>query len=302
MKNSIEVSHVSKAYQHNKVVNDINFQVRKGEIFAFLGPNGAGKSTTIAMLCTLLSIDSGDICIEGNHVGVDNAGIRKDLGVVFQDSMLDGLLSVHQNLILRCGLYGLFGTYAQQRVAQLCDICQLQEFQSQRVSTLSGGQRRRVDIARALIPNPHVLILDEPSSGLDPKSRKLLWDTIIRLHDEYHMTVFLTTHYLEEAEIADHICMIQKGSIILDGEREQLKQIYGQEQLLLYSDTLQNIINVLQKHRIAFIKETDCLRIDVLNFYQIMSILRKCEIYIHHIELVRNRLEDMYLKLLEETT
>ena len=196
MESSIRVEQLSKSYQGTQVVKSISFQVNKGEIFAFLGPNGAGKSTTISILSTLLKKDSGTVIINGCHLGQEDERIRSNIGIVFQNSVLDELLSVKQNLILRSALYHLSFKQACQRVQKLCEICSLHDIMHQPVGTLSGGQRRRCDIARALIPEPEILILDEPSTGLDPKARKQLWDTISALHRERHMTVFMTTHYM----------------------------------------------------------------------------------------------------------
>lgn len=300
MKYSIDVQNLWKAYHQEYVVSDVSFQVKEGEVFAFLGPNGAGKSTTISILTTLLSFDRGNIQIGGYTLGKQDYEIRQSLGVVFQDSRLDRMLSVKQNLMIRCGLYGVFGAQAKHKVDQLFSCCQLEEIKDHKVQTLSGGQRRRVDIARALISNPSILILDEPSTGLDPQSRKELWANIIRLHKGTGLTIFMTTHYMEEAEIANHICMIQKGTIILDKQRENLNQAIGKDQLLLYTSTPQNVCQILRKCNVSYVVSDTCIQVDVMNMYQIMSLLRKCEIYLQRFELKKRTIEDMYLELLKE--
>lgn len=300
MKYSIDVQNLSKAYHQDDVVSNVSFQVKEGEIFAFLGPNGAGKSTTISILTTLLPFDRGNVQVEGYALGKQDYDIRKSLGVVFQDSRLDQKLSVKQNLMIRCGLYGLFGSQAKYKVEQLFTSCQLQELKDHKVYTLSGGQRRRVDIARALISSPSILILDEPSTGLDPQSRKELWTNIIRLHKETGLTIFMTTHYMEEAEIANHICMIQKGTIVLDKEKEDLNIAIGKDQLLLFTGTPQKVCQILRQCRVPYITSESYIQVDVLNMYQIMSLLRKCEIYLQRFELKKRTIEDMYLELLKE--
>ena len=259
METSIRVEQLCKSYQGTTVVKNISFQVNKGEIFAFLGPNGAGKSTTISILSTLLKKDSGTVIINGFRLGQEDERIRSGIGIVFQNSVLDELLSVKQNLILRSALYHLPYKQACRRVQKLCDICDLHDIMHQPVGTLSGGQRRRCDIARALIPEPEILILDEPSTGLDPKARKQLWDTISALHKERHMTVFMTTHYMEEAEIADHLCIIKQGNIIFDKPMKEVHKQYAAEQLLLYPASKAQLIAELNRHHIPFHEQNEAL-------------------------------------------
>lgn len=296
----IQVEHLCKSYQGNQVVKDISFQVYKGEIFAFLGPNGAGKSTTISILSTLLKKDSGTVKINNCILGRDDERIRSGIGIVFQNSVLDELLSVKQNLILRSALYHLPAKQAEQRVRKLCEICSLQDIMLQPVGTLSGGQRRRCDIARALIPEPEILILDEPSTGLDPKARKQLWDTITALHKERHMSVFMTTHYMEEAEIADHLCIIKQGTIVFDMPMKEVHKQYASEQLLLYPNSRLQLIDVLNKHHIFFHENNNAICIQTGNMLKTMSVLHLCEHYIHRFENHPGNIEDIYLQMLQE--
>lgn len=300
MKTSIQVEHLCKAYGGHPVVNNISFLVKKGEIFAFLGPNGAGKSTTISILSTLLKKDSGHVTVNGYDLGQEDDHIRSSIGIVFQDSVLDDILSVRQNLLLRSALYHMSQKDAQQRIHDLCNTCNLDDIIDQRIGTLSGGQRRRCDIARALIPSPEILILDEPSTGLDPKARKQLWETISRLHEEHHMTVFMTTHYMEEAEIADHLCIIKQGTIVLDLSMEEVHKQYTSEQLQLFSGRMQSVKNVLHQHRILFHEDQGSIRIQTKNMLQTMSILHLCERYIDRFEHHPGHIEDVYLQLLQE--
>lgn len=300
MKDGIQVSHLCKCYGDMRAVDDISFQVEQGEIFAFLGPNGAGKSTTISILCTLTDFQSGEVMIHGYHRPYEDEQICKKLGVVFQDSCLDQTLSVRENLLYRSGLYGLFGINAKNRVEEVLSQCHLTSIQRQKVAHLSGGQRRRADIARALIANPSLLILDEPSTGLDPKARNALWNTIDKIHIERNITVFMTTHYMEEAEIADHIAILNHGKIVLDGRKEVLVKQHQKDHLHLYSTSMQSMERVLMQHHIPYEKKEAYLRVDVDNFFTLMSILRHTELYLHNIELIKGSMEELYLHTLKE--
>lgn len=299
MKNSIEVHNLWKAYNGKNVVKGISFVVPKGEIFAFLGPNGAGKSTTISILSTLTSFDKGSIKMEGHNVGVEDIEIHKKLGIVFQDSMLDDILTVKENLRIRCGLYNLTTAQAIQRVNELISLCNLESFANQKVKTLSGGQRRSADIARALIPTPSILILDEPSTGLDPIARANLWQTIKQLHIDANLTIFMTTHYMEEAEIADQICILNKGEIIMNENVKTFKHMYGNDKLKLYGP-LKKLASILASQHIAYKEKLNYIQITPMNTFQTMSILRKCEVYIEHFELLPEKIEDVYLEMIKE--
>ena len=192
----IEIEHLSKHFGPVHAVQDLSFQVREGELFAFLGINGAGKSTTISILCGQLAKDAGTVRIGGVNLDRDPDAVKRSLGVVFQNSVLDKALSVQDNLESRAALYGITGKAFRTRLAELTDLLDFGDLLKRTVGKLSGGQRRRIDIARALLHQPRLLILDEPTTGLDPQTRKLLWDAIARLRQEQHMTVFLTTHYI----------------------------------------------------------------------------------------------------------
>lgn len=302
MNDCIKVVNLSKSYEGRNAVNNISFNVKRNEIFAFLGPNGAGKSTMISILSTLCDYDSGDVYVEGFKRNIDDDNIRSMLGVVFQGSMLDETLSVQQNLHLRAGLYGFYHGNAKKRVEEIVTLCSLQSIRHQLVKQLSGGQRRRVDIARALIPSPKLLILDEPSTGLDPKARQELWTTIKALKEKSQMSIFMTTHYMEEAEIADHICMIHKGHIVLDGSKDELKKQYQKDRVLLYSSALKQVARMLQDKRFAYEIKESFIAVEVNNFFQLMSLLRMCEMCVHHVEMEKGTIEDMYLTLLKEET
>ena len=230
----IQVEHLCKSFGDIRAVQDVSFQVRRGELFAFLGVNGAGKSTTISILCDQLARDSGQVRIDGGDIDTDGSRIKGELGVVFQNSVLDKALSVQDNLESRAALYGLTGAAFRHRLAELTELLELTDLLRRPVGKLSGGQRRRVDIARALLPRPAILILDEPTTGLDPQTRQLLWQVIHRLRREQQLTVFLTTHYMEEAADADYVVILDAGRVVAEGTPLSLKNAYTDDYITLY--------------------------------------------------------------------
>ena len=223
MENCIEIQHLQKSFGTVHAVNDLSLQVKQGELFAFLGINGAGKSTTISMLCGQLRQDAGSVRIQGKDTLEDMPQIRQSLGVVFQHSVLDKQLSVLDNLKTRAALYGITGRAFQKRLIELDELLELKLLLKRSVGKLSGGQRRRIDIARAIFHQPQLLILDEPTTGLDPQTRKSVWRVIGELRKKKHMTVFLTTHYMEEAADADHVVILDEGRILAEGTPLELK-------------------------------------------------------------------------------
>ena len=233
--NIIEISNLYKSFNDVKAVQDISFSVKAGELFAFLGVNGAGKSTTINIMCGQLSKDSGSIIIDGKNIDKDLPKIKSELGVVFQGSALDSALSVYDNLQSRAALYGITGEAFKARLSELSSLLDFEGFINRPLGKLSGGQRRRIDIARALLHNPKILILDEPTTGLDPQTRKLLWSVITNLRKEKGMTVFLTTHYMEEAADADYIVILDSGRISAQGTPLELKNRYTGDFITIYN-------------------------------------------------------------------
>ncbi|MBQ8684200.1 MAG: ABC transporter ATP-binding protein [Clostridia bacterium] len=230
----IQVEGLCKAFGDIRAVEAVSFQVRRGELFAFLGVNGAGKSTTISILCGQLKRDAGRVVIDGSDLETDADRIKAQLGVVFQNSVLDKALSVRDNLESRAALYGILGDRFEQRLAELVELLKLEDLLRRPVGKLSGGQRRRVDIARALLHCPKVLILDEPTTGLDPQTRQLLWQVIHRLRQEQQLTVFLTTHYMEEAADADYVVILDAGRVAAEGTPLELKNAYTGDHITLY--------------------------------------------------------------------
>lgn len=237
VKNMVEVSRLSKRFGDLQAVSDLSFRVKRGELFAFLGVNGAGKSTTISILCGQLKKDGGEVWINGKNLEEDDSPIRRETGVVFQNSRLDSALSARDNLVCRAGLYGITGEAFEKRLVELDRQLHLEELLNRPVGKLSGGQRRRVDLARALIHKPALLILDEPTTGLDPQTRRLLWEVIGELRQNEGLTVFLTTHYMEEAADADYVVILDAGKIAAEGTPLALKNQYTGDYVTLYGVT-----------------------------------------------------------------
>ena len=231
----IEVKDLTKKYKEHTAVDGISFDVEEGELYAFLGENGAGKSTTINMLTTVLQKTSGRAVIAGHELGKEDDEIRKVNGIVFQNSVLDKKLTVRENLITRGSYYGLSKKQVEQRLEPFSERFEMKEIWNRRYDKLSGGQRRRVDIMRALINEPKILFLDEPTTGLDPKSRRLVWDYINYLRKEHGLTIFLTTHYMEETRDADRVLILDKGKIVTMGTPAELKTRYAHSKLVWYT-------------------------------------------------------------------
>lgn len=235
MQNIIEINNLDKSFQDVHAVNDLSLRVKEGELFAFLGVNGAGKSTTISIMCGMLAKDGGKVFIDGKDVDKDMREITKELGVVFQNTVLDAKLSVKDNLTSRAALYGITGKEAKQRIAHLAELLEFKDILNRTFGKLSGGQKRRVDVARALLNNPKILILDEPTTGLDPEARKALWSVVTTLRKNQNMTVFLTTHYMEEAADADYVVILDSGKISAEGTPLELKNNYAGDFVTIYN-------------------------------------------------------------------
>jgi len=237
----IQVTNLSKSFGSVKAVDDICFQVKQGELFAFLGVNGAGKSTTISIICGQNTADNGSISVNGMDTHKNSREVKASIGVVFQDSALDKSLPGRENLKSRAALYGITGRAFNTRLKELIRVFELQEFIDRPLGKLSGGQRRRLDIARALLHKPELLILDEPTTGLDPQTRKKIWSIIQNLREQDGLTVFLTTHYMEEAAQADYVVIIDHGKIVAEGTPYELKNAYVKDTLNIYGITEEEV-------------------------------------------------------------
>ena len=287
----IKISHLNKSFGEVKAVNDLSFRVKKGELFAFLGVNGAGKSTTISILCGLQKKDSGTVQVNGIETDKAGAQTKRMLGVVFQDSVLDKPLTVKENLMSRAALYGITGKAFDKRLQELVEILDFDEFLNRPVGKLSGGQRRRIDIARALIHRPEILILDEPTTGLDPQTRLLIWNVIERLRTEENMTVFLTTHYMEEAASAGYVVILDKGSIVAEGTPLELKNEYVHDTISLYGVT-EDEIKALETEYKAI---RDGYRIQVKNTLEATKMIVKHQEIFRDYEVVKGGMDDVFL-------
>ena len=287
----IEIKNLKKSFKDVKAVNDISFDVKKGDLFAFLGLNGAGKSTTINIICGNTEKDEGEVFINGISIDKYTDDTKRLLGVVYQTSALDKPLTVKDNLKSRANLYGLFGEELETRLNELYDIFDLHDILSRPVGKLSGGQLRRVDIARALIHKPQILILDEPTTGLDPQTRKMVWDTINDLRKKENITVFLTTHYMEEAADADYVVILDNGKISAEGTPLQLKNIYTGDFITLYNTTEKQVKSLGLPYEIL----PEAYRIEVQNTAQATElILANSQVFVDY-EITKGKMDDVFL-------
>lgn len=287
----IEIDHLSKSFGDIRAVQDLSFQVREGELFAFLGVNGAGKSTTINILCGQLAKDGGSVRICGADPDREADRVKRSLGVVFQNSVLDKSLSVRDNLESRAALYGITGKAFSRRLEELSGLLELDNLLKRTVGKLSGGQRRRIDIARALLHQPRILILDEPTTGLDPQTRKLLWDAVSRMRREKSMTVFLTTHYMEEAADADYVVILDSGRIAAQGTPLTLKNTYTGDFITLYGVTEEQVRGL--GHPYEAIR--DAYRVSVPDTAAATGlIVRNPEVFRDY-EITKGRMDDVFL-------
>ncbi|KAA0965901.1 ABC transporter ATP-binding protein [Sporosarcina sp. ANT_H38] len=297
MNKIIEVERLSKSFGKVKAVNDISFYVEEGALFSFLGTNGAGKSTTISILLTLLQQDSGFVLVNGYTVGKHDQAIRQEIGVVFQESLLDPLLTVKENLAIRGSFYGLARQERNAAITRVMDIVDIQSISNRSYGKLSGGQRRRVDIARALIHKPNILILDEPTTGLDPESRKNIWATILQLQKETGMTVFLTTHYIEEAANSDYVVVMKEGSIVAKGTPEQLKNDYSTDLLMISTDRADELRSLLTLDGLDFNEERSLFHICLSDTTDAIPILAKFASFITSFEVKKSSLDDVFIAI-----
>ncbi len=291
---SIEVLGLKKYYGNIKAVDGVDFYVEPGSLFAFLGPNGAGKSTVIDILCTLSRPQAGQAFINGMEIGREDEKIRSEIGVVFQEGVLDRLLSVRENLMLRGSFYGLKGEELKKRTENALLEADAAEFADRRYGKLSGGQRRRADIARALVNSPKILFLDEPTTGLDPQTRAGIWETVRRLQRENGMTVFLTTHYMEEADSADYVVVLDNGRVKAKGTPNQLKKEYAADCLKLYGD-VPHLIDIIKETRLSYSVLADGIKINLENTLSALPLLEKARGAITGFEVAMGDMDDAFM-------
>ncbi|MDE5864817.1 MAG: ATP-binding cassette domain-containing protein, partial [Lachnospiraceae bacterium] len=279
MSEIITVEHLKKYYREVKAVDDISFTVEKGELFGFLGVNGAGKSTTINMLCTLLKPTEGKALINGMELGKEDEEIKTHIGIVYQNNCLDNLLTVQENLLLRGGLYEKDKDKLRHNLTRVTEILNLADVLKRPFGKLSGGQKRRCEIARALMHTPDILFLDEPTTGLDPATRKNVWETVYTLQKEMGMTVFLTTHYMEEAAVADHIGIMDHGHLVEYGTPFSLKETYAKDKLYLIpkAEQRENIVMELRKNDLEYSVLEERIFVKLGSTLSAMPLLAKVE-------------------------
>ncbi len=291
MDDIIKVDNLYKSFGEVKAVNDLSFRVKRGELFAFLGVNGAGKSTTINIMCGQLKKDGGSVNVCGTSLDSDPDRIKRSLGVVFQTSVLDKELSVKDNLESRAALYGIFGKDFKARLSELSELLDFGDLLNRAVGKLSGGQRRRIDIARALLHRPEILILDEPTTGLDPQTRSLLWKVVADLRKNDDMTVFLTTHYMEEAAEADFVVILDRGVIAAEGTPLDLKNKYTGDYITLYGVTEEAVKMLGSRYEPL----RDAFRISVPDTSAATDLIIKYPQVFKDYEITKGKMDDVFL-------
>lgn len=291
MDNIIEIKNLHKSFDEVHAVNNLSINVKKGQLFAFLGLNGAGKSTTISIMCGQQTKDSGEIIIDGTKLDEDLNKVKSEIGVVFQFSVLDKVLSVYDNLESRASLYGLNKTQFSQRLNELDKLLNIKPLLKRPFGKLSGGEKRRVDFARALLNNPKILILDEPTTGLDPQTRKNVWNVINKLRKDNEITVFLTTHYMEETTDADYVVILDKGKIVAEGTPIELKNKYTGDFIILYNVKKEDVENL----NLPYKKIAGGYKISIENTQAATNLIKKHSELFSDFEIIKGNMDDVFL-------
>ena len=296
---TLKIENLVKSYGKVRAVDDISLEVKKGSLFAFLGINGAGKSTTINIICSILKKDSGKVFVDGYDLDEQPFEIKRKTGIVFQTSVLDKELTVKQNLDVRTSFYCLSKEEKRENIRTIIDLLELQPILNRTVKNLSGGQLRRVDIARAMVHKPQLLILDEPTTGLDPRTRRQVWALIDKIRVETGMTVFLTTHYLEEAEKATDVVIMDKGKIIAHGTPNELKNAYSSDSLYAYMQKNAQFESALNENGLTYfyVPDRGAYRINLKDTAEAKNIIKKLDEYLADIELVKGNIDDVFLNV-----
>lgn len=297
MKDIIQVNHLKRYFKDIKAVDDISFKVKKGQLYGFLGVNGAGKSTTINMLCTLLPRQEGEVTICGHRLGKKDREIRSKIGVVFQDNTLDNRLTIKENLVIRAGLYHNNNKEIMANLDYVCDVLSIGDLLKRQFNKLSGGQKRRCEIARALMNRPELLFLDEPTTGLDPQTRQSVWSSIEALQKEVGMTVFLTTHYMEEAAKAQYISIMEAGKLVANGTPFELKEKYAHDILKLVPQDFDELAKVLNEQNISSEKRTNHIRVIIQDSLHGLEILNRVKEYLKSYEVIQGTMDDVFLNI-----
>ena len=295
MEKIIEVVGLKKHYGQVEAVKGIDFYVEKGKLFAFLVPNGAGKTTTINVICTLLTKNEGEVFVNGYQVGKNDSQIRDDIGIVFQDGVLDPLLTIKENLLTRGSFYQNSISDLKKAITEAMSITNISDLQNRRYGTLSGGQKRRADIARALIHHPKILFLDEPTTGLDPQTRKNVWNTIQELQKSTGMTVFLTTHYMEEADEADFVIVIDDGLIAAKGTPTDLKNKYSYDTLRIKAINDQDVIAILDQEKVSYFRKNELIICNLDTTLDAMKIVNLLKGKIESFQVLNGTMDDAFI-------
>lgn len=297
MSSIIQVENFTKRYGDFTAVNNISFNVEEGSIFAFLGPNGAGKSTTINTLCTIFEKTSGTLLIDGKDVSTQKNEVRSSIGVVFQDSTLDLKMTVDENLRMHCVFYNVPRKDVEERIKFVLELVDLSRERKKIVGALSGGMKRRLEIARGLIHYPKVLFLDEPTTGLDPQTRKHIWEYLVKLQKERNITVFLTTHYMEEAEICNKIAIIDGGVIVAHDTTYALKKEYTKDKAYITTKNGPELEELLKRYNLDY-KIKDCFyKVDAEDKHKLLEILSLQKDVIKDIEIKKGTFNDVFLEI-----
>jgi multidrug/hemolysin transport system ATP-binding protein len=297
METILVVEDLKKYYGEIKAVDGISFYLETGKLFAFLGPNGSGKSTTIDTICTYLKPDGGNVIIDGHELGKDDDAIRKTIGVVFQDGLLDRMLTVEENIRTRASLYDLKGKELDEAVKRASRLAGTDELLKRKYGKLSGGQRRRCDIARALVNQPKILFLDEPTTGLDPQTRKNIWETITSLQKEAGMTVFLTTHYMEEAASADYVTVIDKGKVVAKGTPPELREKYASDKVVFNCTDTEKVKAILDAKKAEYTQNGNRITVNLKRTLDALPYIKEAEGYITGFEVTAGTMDDAFINI-----
>ncbi len=271
--------------------------MKKGQLYGFLGVNGAGKSTTINILCTLLMGTEGEVTVCGHQLGKEDREIRRKIGVVFQDNTLDGSLTVKENLITRAALYDKDSKSIHANLQHVGEILDISDLMGRQFRKLSGGQKRRCEIAKALMNQPEILFLDEPTTGLDPQTRQNVWESIEKLRKEENMTVFLTTHYMEEAAKAQYISIMEAGKLVANGTPSELKVKYAHDMLRLIPEDADILTKHLEETKLPYERKSNHIHVTIPDSMFGLEVLNRIKGNLKSFEVIQGTMDDVFLNI-----